>query len=48
VKLAERVGGARQRVVQGLSFSGFRTAQMCLMQSPARSNAITTTVMASC
>ena len=38
----------RQPVVQGRSFSGFRTAQMCLMRSPAMSNANTVTVMPSC
>lgn len=35
---------ARQPVVQGRSFSGFSTAQMCLIRSLATSNAITTTV----
>lgn len=41
-------GDARQPVVQGCSFSGFRTAQMCLIRSPATLNAITTTVTPSC
>jgi hypothetical protein len=35
---------ARQPVVQGRSFSGFRTAQMCLIRSPTTSNASTAMV----
>jgi hypothetical protein len=37
-----------QPVVQGRSFSGLRTAQMCLIRSPATSNANTVTVTPSC
>jgi hypothetical protein len=37
-----------QPVVQGRSFSGFRTAQMCLIRSPATSNATTVTVTPAC
>jgi hypothetical protein len=39
---------ARQPVVQGRSLSGFRTAQMCLIRSPATSNATTATVTPPC
>ena len=43
------LGGRRgQPVVQGRSFSGLRTAQMCLIRSPATSNANTVTVTPSC
>jgi hypothetical protein len=38
----------RQPVVQGRSFSGLRTAQMCVIKPPARSNANTVTVTPSC
>jgi hypothetical protein len=41
-------GDARQPVVQGRSFSGLRTTQMCLIRSPATSNAKTVTVQPSC
>jgi cobyrinic acid a,c-diamide synthase len=41
-------GDARQPVVQGRSFSGLRTAQMCLIRSPATSKANTVTVLPSC
>jgi choline dehydrogenase len=34
--------------VHGRSFSGFSTAQMCVIRSPAMSNAITVTVPPSC
>ena len=34
--------------VQGRSFSGLRTAQMCLIRSPATSNAATITVTPPC
>lgn len=37
-----------QRVVQGRSLSGFRTAQMCLIRSPAMSNASTASVRPFC
>src|SRR5918995_1099219 len=37
-----------QPPVQGRSLSGLRTAQMCLIRSPARSNANTVTVTPSC
>ncbi len=33
-------------LIQGRSFSGFRTAQTCVIRSPATSNAITHTGMA--
>jgi hypothetical protein len=39
---------ARQPVVQGRSFSGFNTAQMWVIRSPATSNAYTATVTPSC
>ena len=39
---------ARQPVVQGRSLSGLRTTQMCLIRSPATSNANTVTVTPSC
>jgi hypothetical protein len=38
----------RQPAVQGRSLSGLRTAQMCLIRSPARSNANTVMVTPSC
>src|SRR5262245_10479503 len=40
--------GACQYVVQARSLSGLSTAQMCLIWSPAMSNAITVTVTPSC
>ena len=45
---ASTVRAGRQPVVQGRSFSGLRTAQMCLIRSPATSNANTVTVTPSC
>lgn len=39
---------AGQFVDQGRSFSGLRTAQMCVIRSSAMSNATTTTVTPSC
>src|SRR5215813_2380389 len=45
---AQRYGGARQPAVHGRSLSGLRTAQMCLIRSPATSNANTVTVTPSC
>jgi O-acetylserine/cysteine efflux transporter len=39
---------ARQPRVQGRSFSGLRTTQMCLIRPPATSNANTVTVTPSC
>jgi hypothetical protein len=47
-RLPGRLGDARQPLVQGRSFSGFRTAQMCLIRLPATSKAITVTVTPSC
>ena len=44
----EQPEGVRQPVVQGRSLSGLRTAQMCLIRSPATSNANTVTVTPSC
>ena len=41
-------GDARQPVVQGRSLSGLRTAQMCVIRSPATANANTVTVTPSC
>ena len=43
-----REPGAHQPVVQARSFSGLRIAQMCLIRSPATSNANTVTVTPSC
>lgn len=37
-----------QRIRQGRSFSGFRTAQICLIRSPAISNANTVARLPSC
>ena len=37
-----------QPAVQGRSFSGLRTAQMCVIRSPATSNANTVTVTPAC
>jgi len=49
IGLATKNGTATgQPVVQGRSFSGFRTAQMCLIRSPATSNATTVTVTPAC
>jgi hypothetical protein len=39
---------ARQPAVQGRSFPGFNTAQMCVIRSPATANAYTATVTPSC
>src|SRR5215475_6059493 len=44
----DRNPGSAQPVVQGRSFSGLRTTQMCLIRSPATSNANTVTMTPSC